>query len=85
VAAVGAIALGAVLWLARTVITFGLTAAFIGEQAIDIGQIVVIGLPALAGATPHPWIGVLILCATLLAQEWIVRRLFAWMLGRVAR
>jgi len=85
VAAVGAIALGAVLWLARTVITFGLTAALIGEQAIDIGQIVVIGLPALAGATRYPWVGTLMLLATLIAQEWIVRRLFAWMLGRVSR
>ncbi len=79
-AVAGAAAFGAISWLAHIVITFGLTLAIAGENGIDVGQTLVIGIPSLITAPGSPPLGVALVFGLVIVQELIVRRLFAWLI-----
>lgn len=78
-AMVGAVALGAISWLAHAAIAFGLTLVIAGSSALDAAQVFVIGLPSLITAPGAPRLGVLLVAGLLVGQELVVRRLFAWL------
>ncbi len=83
VAVVGAIALGAVFWLAHSAFTFALAAMLGSLQILDVGQLIVIGLPALATSAQSAYFGVAAILLVLVAQEWLIRRLLVWMLHHI--
>lgn len=82
IASTGAVALGAVLWLIHGAFVVALT-VLLNPQAFDVTQVFIIGLPSLIGVARSPWLGIGVLVGALLAQEWLVRRTFAWLLWRM--
>ena len=82
VAIVGSVALGTVLWMLRTGVVFGMALSLGGVQMLDVGQVLIIGLPMVVIASPLPWVGFVIFAVTLIIQERAVRTLFAWLVRR---
>jgi hypothetical protein len=79
----GAVALGAIALFVRVMITYVVLIVLAGGKLIDPAQSLFFGLPAIAGGAREAWVGIVLLAALLVVQEFVIHLAIRWIVRRL--
>lgn len=80
---VGSVALGSLMIIVRTMLTYAIMAIMAGGKLIDTSPAIILGFSAVANAGRDAWTGLFILAGLIALQELVIALLLRWIIHKM--